>query len=120
MNKISLTRHNSISTSSNPCTPTVQSFQNVHLSSKKAPIKNKQKNKVVGNHHVEKEEYNIHIVSQNINCIGVSNIITYKQENTKDWLVQHDVDIVAWKEIGVAFQMVSRQKRLAHRMKDIQ
>ena len=77
------------------------------------------KNKVFGDHLVEKEDSVIRIVSQNVNCIGVSHEINHKQENAKNWMIQHSVDIVGWQETGVAFHTLPRHKRLAHRMKDI-
>jgi len=78
------------------------------------------KNKIFGDHLVvEKENNLIRIVSQNVNCIGVSHEINHKQENAKDWIYEHSVDIIGWQETGVAFHSLPIRKRLAHRMKDI-
>ena len=77
------------------------------------------KNKIFGDRLVEKEVGTIRIVSQNVNCIGVSHEINHKQENAKDWIYKHSVDIIGWQETGVAFHTLPIRKRLAHRMKDI-
>ena len=79
----------------------------------------KLKSKVFGDHLVEKESGIIRIVSQNVNCIGVSNEINHKQEHAKDWIYEHSVDVMGWQETGVAFHSLPIRKRLAHRMKDI-
>ena len=75
--------------------------------------------KTFGDHLVEKEANQIRIVSQNVNCIGVSHEINHKQEKAKDWIYEHSVDIIGWQETGVAFHSLPIRKRLAHRMKDI-
>ena len=58
-------------------------------------------------------------MSQNVNCIGVSQYHNHKIEYAKNWLLQHDVDIAGWQETGVAFHTLPRRKRLSERMKDI-
>ena len=65
-----------------------------------------------------KEDGIIRIVSQNINCFGVSTHHNHKQEITKTWLIENSVDIVGWQETGIAFHMFPKNKRLHERMKD--
>ena len=84
LNNVTSRRHNSISTSSNSRTYVVQPYQNILPDPEVISNKNKRKNRVFGDHLVEKENDLIRIVSQNVNCIGVSDIITHKQENAKD------------------------------------
>ena len=52
------------------------------------------KNSDFGDHLVEKDPDTIRIVSQNVNCIGISNELNQKQEHAKDWIFQHSVDII--------------------------
>ena len=61
-----------------------------------------QQKKTFGDHLVEKETNQVRIVSQNVNCIGVSHYHNHKIEDAKNWLLQHDVDIAGWQETGVA------------------
>ena len=119
LNNISSTSHKSIMTSLNPRTYSVLPHQNILPDPNKNRRKNRRENKVFGDHLVEKENNCIRIVSQNVNCLGISNTITHKQDNAKDWLIQHEVDVVGWQEIGVAFHMLPRKNRLANRLKDI-
>ena len=119
LNNVTSRRHKSFSTSSNSRTYVVQQYQNIRPDREKTGNKNKRKSRVFGDHLIEKENNLICIVSQNVNCIGVSDIISHKLENAKDWLYQHSVDIVGWHETGVAFHMVPRNKRLAQQMNDL-
>ena len=75
--------------------------------------------KTFGDHLTEKDDGSIRIVSQNINCIGVNQFCNQKEERAKDWLIQNNVDITGWQELGVAFHMLPSAKRLSNRMQDI-
>ena len=77
------------------------------------------KSKTFGDCLVEKETGVIRIVSQNVNCIGVNSENNYKQERAKNWIYDHEVDIIGWQEVGVAFHTLPRHERLAERMKDL-
>ena len=57
-------------------------------------------------------------MSQNVNCIGVSQYNNHKIEYAKNWLLQHNVDLAGWQETGIAFRTLPRRKRLSERMKD--
>jgi len=80
--------------------------------------KNKQHFRTFGDHLVDKEDHLCRIVSQNVDCIGVVSKDNYKQEKAKDWLIQHEVDVVGWQETGIAFHRLPKQDRLAERMRD--
>ena len=67
-----------------------------------------------------KEDGTIWTISQNINCVGVSNHNNSKQEQTKSWLIENSVNIIGWQDTGVAFHMLPKSKRLPERMKDPQ
>ena len=92
------------------------SFKNT--SSKPSPNKNHSKYKTFGDHLGEKDSDDIRIVSQNINCLGVSTFNNPKQERALNWIIRHEVDIIGWQEIGIAFHMLPHSKRLAERLKD--
>ena len=84
--------------------------------------KNKKTNilaKNFGDCLTEKEEGNIRIVNQNINCLGISSYNNQKEVLAKNWLIQNNVDIAGWQEIGIAFHLLPRSKRLHARMQDI-
>lgn len=58
------------------------------------------------------------IISNNIGCLGMDSIGNSKQNSLKDWLVQNEVDIVGWQEIGLAQHMFQKHERLAERLRD--
>ena len=100
------------SKSSNLRTHSIQPHNDIPFNPSTRRKEKSSKNKVFGDHLVEKEDSVIRIVSQNVNCIGVSHEINHKQENAKDWMIQHSVDIVGWQETGVAFHTLPRHKLL--------
>ena len=77
------------------------------------------KHKTFGDKISQKKSGHIRIISQNIGCIGVSNLINHKQDQAKDWLLQHNVDIAGWQETGVAFHTLPIHQRLSSRINDI-
>ena len=87
-----------------------------HMSSRDR--RRKHGSRTFGDSLLEKEDSTIRIVSQNINCIGVSTHNNPKQEQIKSWLIENAVDIIGWQETGVSFHMVSKNRRLPERMKD--
>ena len=76
------------------------------------------KHKTFGDKLSQKKSGHIRIISQNISCIGVSNTINHKQDQAKDWLLQHNVDIAGWQETGVAFHTLPLHQRLPSRIND--
>ena len=75
--------------------------------------------KTFGDYLTEKEEGNIRIVSQNINCLGINKHNNQKEERAKNWLIQNNVDIFGWQETGIAFHLLPKSKRLFSRLQDI-
>ena len=101
------------------CAYDVTPYKNpTNTSSKSSPNQNHSKYKTFGDHLSEKDPDDIRIVSQNINCLGISTINNPKQERAINWLIRHEVDIIGWQEIGIAFHMLPHSKRLAERLKD--
>ena len=78
----------------------------------------KEQSQTFGDSFTTKEEGIIRIVSQNVNCFGVSTHHNHKQEITKTWLIENSIDVVGWQETGIASHMFPRNKRLHERMKD--
>ena len=76
-------------------------------------------NRTFGDHITVKPKNTIRIASQNVNCIGISNYNNYKLEEAKSWLLQNEIDIVGWQEVGIAFHILPKYERLAERIKDI-
>ena len=72
----------------------------------------------VGDSLKQKDDNCIRLVSQNIGCLGVHSFGNGKQAQGIQWLIQNQVDIVAWQEIGVAFHMQQRCDRMRERMRD--
>ena len=66
-----------------------------------------------------KSNNTIRIASQNVNCIGDFTQNTYKIEEAKSWLLQNEIDVVGWLELGIAFHTLPKYERLAERLKDI-
>ena len=60
----------------------------------------------------------IRLIGQNIGCLGVRSFGNQKQEQGKSWLIQHNVDICCWQEIGLSLHMMKHQERIQERMKD--
>ena len=58
------------------------------------------------------------IISNNIGCIGLDSHINPKQASLKDCLVQDEIDLAGWQEIGLAQHMLPKHDRLSERMRD--
>ena len=76
------------------------------------------KHKTFGDKLSQKKCGHIRIISQNISCLGVSHPINHKQDQAKDWLLRHNVDIAGWQETGVAFHTLPLHQRLPSRIND--
>lgn len=74
--------------------------------------------KLFGEPLCQKAPHEYRIISNNIGCIGVDAVVNSKQQSLKDWLVQYEVDLVGWQEIGLAQHMIQKHERLAERMRD--
>ena len=74
--------------------------------------------KTFGNNMKRKEEGMVRIVSQNIGCLGVNTLTNSKQDTAIQWLINNEVDICAWQEIGIAFHKVPGYERLSERIRD--
>ena len=74
--------------------------------------------KLFGEPLCQKAPHEYRIISNNIGCIGVDAVVNSKQQSLKDWLVQYEVDLVGWQEIGLAQHMMQKHERLAERMRD--
>lgn len=61
--------------------------------------------KLFGEPLCQKAPHEYRIISNNIGCIGVDAVVNSKQQSLKDWLVQYEVDLVGWQEIGLAQHM---------------
>ena len=72
----------------------------------------------VGDSLCKKDDNCIRLVSQNIGCLGIHSFGNGKQSKAIQWLIQNQVDIVAWQEIGIAFHMQQRCDRMRERMRD--
>ena len=81
-------------------------------------LKSDNKYRTFGDHFGEKESNHIRIVSQNINCLGVKPKNNPKQERLLNWLIQNEIDIIGWQELGIAFHMLPSNQRLYERIKD--
>ena len=73
---------------------------------------------VYGEHMPLKDQNEYRIVCNNIGCLGLPTVGNVKQNNLKDWLIQNEVDIVGWQEIGLSQHMLPKHERLAERMRD--
>ena len=65
-----------------------------------------------------KKDNEYQIVSNNIGCLGLESIANHKQNSFKDWLIQHEVDLVGLQEIGLAQHMLQKHERVAERFRD--
>lgn len=74
--------------------------------------------KTFGEKMCTKEPHVYRFVSNNIGCLGVDSFGNTKQNCLKDWLVRHEVDLVAWQEIGLAQHMIQKHERLSERLRD--
>lgn len=72
----------------------------------------------IGDKLHKKDDNHIRIVSQNIGCLGIHSFGNGKQSKGIEWLIQNQVDIVTWQEIGVAFHMQQRCDKMRERMRD--
>ena len=106
-------------TSSTNDTFLIQPYTNPLYMNEAKNKKRIQQKQIFGDHLVEKEPNQVQIVSQNVNCIRVSQHNNHKTEYAKNWLIQHDVDIAGWQETGIVFHTLPRRNRLSERMKDI-
>ena len=79
---------------------------------------NSSKYDTFGDQMDEKGSGHIRIVSQNINCLGVRNSNNSKQDRAINWLINNEVDIIGWQELGIAFHLLPYSHRLAARLKD--
>jgi len=80
--------------------------------------KKSSRSKTFGDHIGEKDIGHIRIVSQNINCLGVVPYNNPKQDRAINWLIRHEVDIIGWQEVGIAFHMLPHSQRLSERLQD--
>ena len=102
---------------------TQQTFQIIpykptHDSSHFNDKKRLSKHRTFGDHFGEKRPDHIRIVSQNINCLGIKSKNNPKQEQLINWLIQNEIDIIGWQEIGIAFHLLPYNQRLTERIKD--
>ena len=81
--------------------------------------KRKLQHRTFGDHLTFKSKDTVRIVSQNVNCIGISTQNNYKIEEAKNWMLQNEVDIVGWQETGIAFHTLPKYEKLPERIKDI-
>ena len=66
-----------------------------------------------------KEEDTFRIAYQNINNLQTSHHADTKMEQGKDWLMKHEIDIIGWAEVGIAWQKCKSDHKLYHRFKDM-
>ena len=109
---------------SSPTHPTIHSITPYHPSRPNVITRNdankekRSRHKTFGDHLGEKDIGHIRIVSQNINCLGVVPYNNPKQDRAINWLIQHEVDIIGWQEVGIAFHMLPHSQRLSERLQD--
>jgi len=75
--------------------------------------------KTFGNSMQDKKEGIIRIVSQNVGCLGISAKANPKQDNAIEWINKHQVDIVGWQEVGIAFHMLKGHESFHERIRDV-
>ena len=76
------------------------------------------KYKTFGDPFDQKQDGNIRIVSQNINCLGIKAKNNSKQERLINWLIQNEIDIIGLQEVGIAFHLVPPHLKLKERIQD--
>ena len=65
---------------------------------------------------VPKDSSMIRIMMENINNIGLIANNNPKQEALMEWIIQNDVDVACWLEIGIAWQTLRRKDHLLQRL----
>lgn len=76
------------------------------------------KTKTFGNSMGAKKDGIIRIVSQNIGCLGIASKANPKQDSAIEWIHKHEVDIIGWQEVGVAFDMLKGHESFHERIRD--
>ena len=71
-----------------------------------------------GNSITTKNHDVIRLIGQNIGYLGVRTFANQKQEQGKEWLVDHQIDICCWQEIGLSMHMMKHHEKINERMRD--
>ena len=64
-----------------------------------------------------KRNNDIRISMENINNIGRNAEKNPKQEFLNEWLINHEIDVASWIEIGIAWNKLRYKDRLLRRMR---
>ena len=72
-----------------------------------------------GDEMCNKEDDTIRITYQNVNNFQTTHHADSKMERGKDWIAQHDIDIIGWAEVGIAWQKCKSTHKLYTRFKDM-
>ena len=70
-----------------------------------------------GHSITSKDPLAIRIVMKNINNIGITTNDNPKQDAALEWLIQNNVGVVCWLEIGITWQKLQRKDHLIRRFK---
>ena len=98
---------------------TIQSKQNSQTTIHQYTMaSNPWKTKLFGEKMKPKASHICRIVSQNINCMGLTSSYGYKATQLKNWLYRNNADICGMQEIGLAQQLLPRHDQLVEGMRD--
>lgn len=72
-----------------------------------------------GDKMCDKEDDVIRIAYQNVNNFQTTHHADSKMEQGKDWIARHEIDIIGWAEVGIAWQRCKSTHKLYTRFKDM-
>ena len=76
------------------------------------------KSRTFGNSISTKKDGIIRIACQNLGCLGILNTANDKQDSAIKWIVNNEIDIMAWQEVGIAFHKLPGYDKFHERIRD--